>query len=120
MHKILVADDEKNILRIIQFNLKKNGFEVITVENGEDAYNKIIECRPDIAILDIMMPKMSGFEVCSKVREKIGKDIGIILLSAKGQKVDIERGDKAGADIYLTKPFSPKILLSNINKLLGE
>jgi two-component system alkaline phosphatase synthesis response regulator PhoP len=120
MYKILVADDEKNILRIIQFNLEKNGFEVITAEDGEQAYEKILSYRPDVAVLDIMMPKLNGFEITEKIREEFGKDIKIILLSAKGQKVDRERGLALGADIYLTKPFSPKILISTITELVGK
>ncbi|MCK9477428.1 MAG: response regulator [Candidatus Muirbacterium halophilum] len=120
MYKILVADDEKNILRIIQFNLEKNGFSVITAEDGKQAYEKIISERPDVAVLDIMMPKLNGFEITEKIREELGNSIKIILLSAKGQKIDKERGISLGADIYLTKPFSPKILISTISELIEK
>ncbi|MFW5782013.1 MAG: response regulator transcription factor [Candidatus Muiribacteriaceae bacterium] len=119
MKTILVADDEKNILRIITFNLKKKGYQVITAENGEDAFEKILEKKPDLAILDIMMPRFNGYEVCQKIKEE-GIKLSIILLSAKGQKNDIERGSECGADIYLTKPFSPRILIEEIEKLLGR
>jgi len=115
--KILVADDEKNILRIIQFNLEKSGYEVFTAVDGEEALEIINRKRPDLAILDIMMPKINGFDLCKKVKSS-DKEINIILLSAKGQEVDKKRGKDAGADLYMTKPFSPRLLLSNINKLL--
>ncbi|MGM0608170.1 MAG: response regulator transcription factor [Candidatus Muiribacteriota bacterium] len=118
MKKILVADDEKNILRIIKFNLKKAGFEVFTAEDGESAREQIIKERPDIAILDIMMPKINGFDLCTFIKESEDLKTGVILLSAKGQKNDFERGEKAGADLYLKKPFSPKILIKNIKEML--
>ncbi|MFA5478408.1 MAG: response regulator [Candidatus Muiribacteriota bacterium] len=120
MKKILVADDEKNILRIIQFNLTKAGYNVITAEDGGEAFEKIVKEKPDLVILDIMMPKLNGFEVCSKVKKELKMKVKIILLSAKGQKNDIERGNESGADKYLVKPFSPKILLETIEEMLGS
>ena len=115
--KILVADDEKHILRIIQFNLEKEGFTVFTAGDGELAMQIVEREKPDIVILDIMMPRKTGFEICGEIREKFGSDIKIILLSAKGQKTDLARGEDCGADIYMTKPFSPRILLQTIKNL---
>ncbi len=117
--KILVADDEKNILRIIQFNLEKAGYKVVTASNGQIALDVMKKEKPELAILDIMMPKINGFELCEKIKKDF-KNTKVILLSAKGQDIDKKRGSEAGADLYITKPFSPRLLLSNIRQLTGD
>ena len=117
--KILVVDDETHILNILKFNLKKNGYDVITAVNGEDAVNLIKSEIPDLILCDVMMPKKTGFEVCSEIKEIEGlKEIPFIILTAKGQKIDEDHGINVGADAYLTKPFSPRIIMQKVAELL--
>ena len=108
--KILVVDDEKHIVKIITFNLKRRGYKTIEACNGLDALDKFNNDDIDLIILDVMMPKMTGFELCQKLRLDEVK-IPIIMLTAKGQEFDIDKGLKYGADDYLTKPFSPRKLM---------
>ncbi len=115
----LVADDEKNQLELISFHLTKNGFDVITAEDGETAFELILERRPDIIILDWMMPNDSGISVCRKVRSsKELKSLPIIILSARGEDIDASHGLTSGADDYITKPFSPIELIARIKSLI--
>ena len=102
--KILVVDDEKNIADIIKFNLKKEGYEVLTAYDGEEALDIIFSKDPDLILLDIMMPKIDGFQVCRKVREK--KSTPIVMLTARAEEVDKVLVLELGADDYVTKPFS--------------
>ena len=101
--KILIVDDEKNIVDIIAFNLKKEGYTVITAADGEEGVQKAMEENPDLILLDIMMPKMDGYEVCKKIREK--KNTPIIMLTARAEELDKVLGLELGADDYVTKPF---------------
>ena len=116
--KILIADDEPDILEIIQFNLQQEGYEVITAKNGDEAIEQAKKHQPDLIILDIMMPGKNGIEVCNILRRHPAfNETLIIFLSALSDEVTEIRGLETGADDYLTKPISPKILASKINAL---
>ncbi|OQY10546.1 MAG: hypothetical protein B6I28_00840 [Fusobacteriia bacterium 4572_132] len=120
--KILVADDEMHILQIVKFNLqKRGGYEVLTAKNGEEALKIAIEEKPDLILSDVMMPRMSGFEFCGEVKKNEElKRIPFLILTAKGQESDLVEGKEAGVDEYITKPFSPKSLLTKVQEILGE
>ena len=116
--KILIADDEPDILEIIQYNLQAEGFEVITAKNGNEAIEKAKRNLPDLIILDIMMPGKTGMEVCNLLRQQPAfKSTLIIFLTALSDEGTEIKGLEAGADDYLTKPISPKVLLSKVNAL---
>ncbi len=110
--KILVVDDEKPIADIIEFNLKKEGFEVHCAYDGNDALVKVEEVQPDLILLDIMLPGRDGMEVCREVRKKY--DTPIIMLTAKDSEIDKVLGLELGADDYVTKPFSTRELLARV------
>jgi two-component system alkaline phosphatase synthesis response regulator PhoP len=116
--KILIADDEPDILEIIQFNLQSEGYEVITAKNGDEAIDLAKKHQPDLIILDVMMPGKSGIEVCNILRlQPAFKDTLIIFLSALSDESSEVKGLESGADDYLTKPIRPKVLLSKVNAL---
>jgi two-component system, OmpR family, alkaline phosphatase synthesis response regulator PhoP len=116
--KILIADDEPDILEIIQFNLQNEGYEVFTAKNGDEAIEAAKKNQPALIILDIMMPGKNGIEVCNTLRmQPAFKDTLIIFLSALSDETTEVRGLETGADDYLTKPISPKILTSKVNAL---
>jgi len=116
--KILIADDEPDILEIIQFNLQSEGYEVITAKNGDEAIDLAKKNQPDLIILDVMMPGKSGIEVCNILRlQPAFKDTLIIFLSALSDESSEVKGLESGADDYLTKPIRPKVLLSKVNAL---
>ncbi|PAB58841.1 response regulator transcription factor [Anaeromicrobium sediminis] len=119
MKKILVVDDEEYIRELIEFNLKNNGYEVITSEDGEMAIKTAKEEKPDLIVLDLMLPKLSGFGVCKEIRahEEIGST-PIIMLTAKNDEGNKIEGLDAGADDYVTKPFSVKELLARVRAVL--
>lgn len=117
MQKILIVEDEPNMRMGLKDNLEYEGYEVSTASNGEDGLSAIIENTFDLIILDIMMPKISGFDVCKRVREK-GIRTPIILLTAKGEEIDKIVGLELGADDYITKPFSLRELLARIKAVL--
>ncbi len=112
MAKVLVVDDEASIVNIIAYNLKKEGYEVITAENGEDGLELALSENPDLVLLDIMMPKMDGYEVCRKLREK--SNVPIIMLTARADEVDKVIGLEMGADDYVTKPFGNRELMARV------
>lgn len=122
MKKILVVDDEVHIVQIVKFNLeRRGGYQVLVAKNGEEGLETAKKEKPDLILSDVMMPKMSGFKFCEELR----KDPEItatpfIILTAKGQESDIKTGQDSGADDYITKPFSPKALLSKVFEILGE
>ena len=119
--KILVVDDEAPILNILKFNLAKAGYTVTTAVNGEEALVRMRGERPDLVLCDVMMPKKTGFEVLDEAKADAElKAIPFVILTAKGQKADEDRGMGAGADRYLTKPFSPRIVIQTVKELLGE
>ena len=116
--KILIADDEPDILEIIQFNLQAEGYEVITAKNGDEAIDEAKKHHPDLIILDIMMPGKNGIDVCNILRmQPAFKETLIIFLSALSDESTEIRGLETGADDFLTKPISPKILVSKVNAL---
>ncbi len=118
--KILIADDEANIVRSLQFLMKREGFEVLVAGDGDTALALIAEHRPDLVLLDVMMPRKSGYEVCQRVRANTDWDaVKVVLLTAKGRDVDVEKGLAMGADAYVTKPFATKELVAKIRSMLG-
>ena len=117
--KILIADDEPNIVTALEFLLQKNGYEVLIARNGDAALRLIEAQRPDLVLLDVMMPVKSGYEVCQRMRERAEwRDIRVIMLTAKGRDVEMSKGLSIGADLYITKPFSTQELVAKINGLL--
>jgi DNA-binding response OmpR family regulator len=118
--KILVVDDEPNVIKSLTFVLRKEGYDVSSAANGEDAMTKIRESKPNLMFLDVMMPKKNGYEVCQEVKSDSSlSDIHIIMLTAKGQEADREKGLNAGADEFMTKPFSPMVVVDKVKELLG-
>lgn len=118
--KILVVDDEAYIVHILEFSLGMEGYEVVTAFDGEEAIVKAEREEPDLIVLDIMMPKLDGYETCRRLKTSDKtKDIPIILLSAKGRSMDQKVGLDAGADEYITKPFSPRKLVERISTHIG-
>jgi len=118
--KILIADDEPNIVVSLEFLMKQSGYEVRVATNGEDALRAVGEFKPDLILLDVMMPRLSGYDVCQKVRENPAwSGVRIIMLSAKGRDVEVNKGMAVGADAYVTKPFSTKDLMATVREMLG-
>jgi two-component system alkaline phosphatase synthesis response regulator PhoP len=119
--KILVVDDEIYIVHILDFSLGMEGYEVLTALDGEQALEKARAEKPDLIVLDIMMPRLDGYETCKRLKaDEATKRIPVILLSAKGRNVDQKVGFEVGADDYITKPFSPRKLVERINSVLGQ
>jgi DNA-binding response OmpR family regulator len=118
---ILIVDDEAYIVTSLEYVMQSAGFEVAVAYDGEEALAKIDEKVPDLVILDLMMPKLDGFEVCKKIRENpLWKDIRIIILTAKGRDIERKKGMSLGADDYMTKPFSTRDILNRVKELLAE
>jgi len=118
--KILVVDDEPNVLRTLTFVLRKEGYEVSSAGDGEEAMAKVRESKPNLMFLDVMMPKKNGYEVCQELKSNSSlSDIHVVMLSAKGQEADKERALNLGADEFITKPFSPMEVVEKVKKLLG-
>jgi len=119
--KILIADDEPNIVVSLEFLMKQQGYEVKVARDGEEALAAVAAFGPDLILLDVMMPRMSGYDLCQKLRENPAwQGIKIIMLSAKGRDVEVTKGMAVGADAYVTKPFSTKDLLARVREMLGE
>ena len=119
MHRILIVDDEPNIVLALELLMKKQGFEVHTVDDGEKALHAVRELRPDLVLLDIMMPKMDGYEVCQRIRSDASlKSVRIVMLTAKGRDVEKEKGQALGVDAYITKPFSTREVVAKVKELL--
>lgn len=117
--KILIVDDEPYILRSLSFVLKKEGFDVEIAYNGEEALEKAQQFNPKILFLDVMMPIKDGYKVCKKLKSNPEtKDIYIIMLTAKGQIIDKEKGLTMGADEYITKPFPPREIVNKVKKIM--
>ena len=121
--KILIVDDEAHIRMLIGQTLEEledEGVEFLTAENGEIALDIIQKEKPELVFLDVMMPKMNGMEVCRRVKKELGmNDVFIVLLTAKGQETDRQKGQDVGADVYMTKPFDPEVLLQKAKEVLG-
>lgn len=121
MTKILIAEDERDILDLIAFTLRYNGYEVITATNGEAALDLTLKERPDLVLLDIRMPRMSGYEVCQALKnDEDARDIPIVFLSAKGQESEVDAGIAAGAIAYIHKPFAPNELVTRVSEFIGR
>jgi two-component system, OmpR family, alkaline phosphatase synthesis response regulator PhoP len=117
--KILAVDDEKNIVRLIEVNLVREGYQVVTAGDGKEALEKVAIEQPDLVVLDVMMPYLDGFEVLHEMKKNPDtRDIPVIMLTAKAQDADVFNGYKSGADCYLTKPFNPKELNAFVKRIL--
>ena len=118
--KVLIVDDEPNIVTSLTFLMKKSGFETSVARDGEEALTEVERFRPDLVLLDVMMPKRDGFEVCQKLRATGRTELKIILLTAKGRETEVAKGLAVGADAYVTKPFSTRDLVEQVTRLLDE
>jgi len=119
--RILIVDDEPNIVISLEFLMKREGFETEVAADGEAALEALARNRPDLVVLDVMLPKMNGFEVCRQIRSSPdSRDLKILMLTAKGRETEVARGLGLGADAYVTKPFSTKDLVAQIKRLLGS
>ena len=117
--KILIVDDEKDLTKLLDYNLKQEGFDTFISHEGKTALETVRKKKPDLVILDIMLPDLSGTEICKIIRsDEVTRDLPIIMLSAKGEEIDRILGLELGADDYVTKPFSPRELILRIKKLL--
>jgi DNA-binding response OmpR family regulator len=119
--RVLIADDEPNIVAALEFLLQRSGYEVGIARNGDEALDLVEAWNPDLVLLDIMMPVRSGYEVCKRLRERPEwRHIKVIMLSAKGRDAEVTKGLASGADLYVTKPFSTRELIGKIRQLLEE
>jgi DNA-binding response OmpR family regulator len=121
MAKILIAEDERDIRDLITFTLRFAGHEVVATQNGEEAYQKAQEIVPDLIMMDVRMPKMTGYEACKLMKQHDElKPIPVVFLSAKGQESEVQAGLEAGAVEYILKPFAPDQLTARVNTLLEK
>ena len=119
--KILIVDDEVNIVISIEFLMKQAGYDIEIANDGEEALEKVESFQPDLILLDVMMPKINGFEVCRRIRGNPDwKEMKIVMLTAKGREVEVTKGLALGADSYVIKPFSTKELMAEVKFILGE
>ena len=119
--KVLIADDEPNILLSLEFLMKKEGYRVFIARDGKEAYDLIQQEMPDLLLLDIMMPGMDGYELCRFVKNTEGfRHMKVIFLSAKSKEADLKKGYEAGADLYLPKPFSPRELVAKVAEMSAQ
>src|SRR3981081_3527994 len=118
MTTVLVADDEKNILQLARMYLQAEGFTVETASNGREALEKVRQAKPDLLVLDLMMPEVDGWEVCRRLRQD--RDLPIIMLTARGDDVDKIVGLEIGADDYMTKPFNARELVARVTAVCGR
>ncbi len=119
--KILAVDDERHIVRLVEVNLQRAGYEVVTAYDGKEALEKVKSENPDLVVLDVMMPYMDGFEVLKNLKaDETTRDIPVIMLTAKAQDADVFRGWQSGVDCYLTKPFNPMELLTFVKRIFDS
>jgi DNA-binding response OmpR family regulator len=117
--KVLIADDEPNIVTSIEYLMTRSGYEVAVARNGEEALALVESFRPDLVLLDVMMPRRSGYDVCRLMRERPEwRHVKVVMLSAKGREAEVSKGLSLGADAYLTKPFSNRDLIAKVAGLL--
>ena len=117
-YRVLVVDDDDVIRELIRVNLELEGFQVYTATDGQDALDRVKEVRPHVVTLDIMMPRLDGWEAASRLRaDPDNAGVRVILLSARAQEADLRRGDRIGVDAYLTKPFDPDELIDTVRRL---
>ena len=119
--RVLIVDDEPNILISLEFLIRRAGYEVRTAHDGEEGLAALAEWRPDLVLLDVMMPRKSGFDVCQAIRADASlAGLRVVMLTAKGRDSDVAKGLALGADAYLTKPFSTQELVQRVRELLGD
>jgi DNA-binding response OmpR family regulator len=116
---VLVADDDQDILELVAFRLERAGYRILTASDGERALEIALDQHPDLAVLDVMMPRLTGLEVTERIRAE-GERMPIVLLTARVQEADVARGFEAGADDYIKKPFSPQELRARVQAILGR
>ena len=114
--RVLIADDEPNIVISLEFLMKQRGYETRVARDGDEALTEVESFRPDLVLLDVMLPRRNGFEVCQKLRADGWTDLRIVMLTAKGRDVEIEKGLALGADAYVTKPFSTGELVERVSR----
>jgi DNA-binding response OmpR family regulator len=118
---VLIADDEANIVISLEYLLQRDGYHVLVARDGQEALDTVQLMTPDLVLLDVMLPRLSGFQVCQKIRENPAwAHIRIVMLTAKGRDVEMSKGMALGADAYVTKPFSTKDLLAQVREQLGD
>jgi len=118
VRKVLIVDDEPNIVTALEFLLRRSGYDVRLATDGGQALQEVDAYRPDLVLLDVMMPVKSGYEVCQKMRERADlAQVKIVMLSAKGSEAEVNKGLSLGADLYITKPFSTQELVATIDRL---
>jgi DNA-binding response OmpR family regulator len=117
--RVLIVDDEPNIVTSLQFLMKRNGFETSVARDGDAAIAEVERFRPDLLLLDVMMPNRDGFEVCQELRTAGWADLRIVMLTAKGRETEMAKGLAVGADAYVTKPFSTRDLVDLVKALLA-
>ena len=120
MPRILIVDDEPNIVLALEMLMKREGYEIRTVDDGEKAVEAAAAFRPDLILLDVMMPRMDGYEVCQRIRADSSlQGVFIVMLTAKGRNVEREKGLALGADLYITKPFSTREVVHKVKEMLA-
>jgi DNA-binding response OmpR family regulator len=118
--KVLIADDEPSIVTSLEFLMQRSGYEVRVARDGDEAMRLVGSFQPHVVLLDVMMPRRSGVDVCREIRgNPAWRGIKVVMLSAKGRESDVDRGVAAGADVYVTKPFSTKALVATVDSLMG-
>ncbi len=117
-HRILIVDDEPNIVMSLEFILQRSGFETAVARDGDEALSQVEAFGPDLVLLDVMMPRRDGYEVCQTLRATGRQDLKIVMLTAKGRDTEIAKGLAVGADAYVTKPFSTRELVERVRTLL--
>jgi DNA-binding response OmpR family regulator len=119
--KVLIVDDEVNIVISLEFLMEQAGYELRVAQNGQEAMEAVESFQPDLILLDVMMPKVNGFDVCRRIREDPArKNTKIVMLTAKGREVEVTKGLALGADAYITKPFSTKELMAEVRRILND
>lgn len=118
-NKVLIVDDEPNIVISLQFLMKQGGFETSVARDGDEALLEVERFRPDLVLLDVMMPRRDGYEVCQQLRSTGWSDLKIVMLTAKGREAEATKGLALGADAYVTKPFSTSELVDTVSRLLA-
>lgn len=117
--KVLIVDDEPNIVTSLEFIMRKSGFETAVARDGQEALDEVERFRPDLVLLDTMMPRRSGYEVCQTLRASGWTDLKIVMLTAKGRDTEVAKGLAVGADSYVKKPFSTRDLVQHVTDLLA-
>ncbi|MCB1044548.1 MAG: response regulator [Acidobacteria bacterium] len=117
--RVLIVEDEEDIAQLLAYNLRRDAFDVITADNGREALDRVMTDQPDLILLDLMLPEVSGIDVCRKLKtDQRTRDIPIIMLTARSEEADMVTGLEMGADDYITKPFSPRVLMARVRAVL--